>query len=206
MKLRSSAIGLRPAGNGRPASRRLAATSLGAQPMRGRWADRLDRTPEMDGKAKPVDELTDSDLERFPVWAFVNDDSDELLVRPVVITPVDDLDGCLVATSVLLADKSRRQALVGNISVRNPRATQHFLTLSMSSGGRWFDSPGTTTWTTSGAVRLPWRTFLAYRSPKYSRSVTTFACTSGSPWREPSVSLRSRRANDSPPRNWPVWH
>jgi hypothetical protein len=50
--------------------------------------------------AKSVDQLSGTDLDHFPLWTFVNDDSDELLVRPVMRTRVRDLSGMLVGTYV----------------------------------------------------------------------------------------------------------
>ena len=69
----------------------------------------------MPSDAKSVDELSASDLEQNPVWAFVNDDSDELLLRPVKNTPVRDMAGKVVGTLVALANGARVYALLGNI-------------------------------------------------------------------------------------------
>jgi hypothetical protein len=93
---------------------------------------------EMRAKAKSVDELSEQDLDSFPIWTFVNRDADHFIVRPVARTPVRDLSGKLVGTFVVLADGTRRRALLGNIDVASARLTQHFLTLSIESGGTWF--------------------------------------------------------------------
>ena len=83
---------------------------------------------------KRVDELGSKDLDEFPVWTFVN----ELLVRPVGRIPVRDLSGSLVATRVVLANGTSVRAVLGNIDLANPRATQHFLTLSVDRDGQRF--------------------------------------------------------------------
>jgi len=77
--------------------------------------------PKTDGAAKSIEDLTDEDLVRHPVWAFVNDDANELLVRPVTRTPVRDLTGQVVGTHVRLACGRQMRALLGNVDLANPR-------------------------------------------------------------------------------------
>jgi hypothetical protein len=87
---------------------------------------------------KRVDELSGEDLDEFPVWSFVNDDADELLLRPVKRLPVPNLSGAIVGTWVVLANRTRVRATLGNVDVKNPRATQHFLQLSVARERQWF--------------------------------------------------------------------
>ena len=88
---------------------------------------------------KPVESLTVADLEAHPVWEYLNDDEiGETMVQPVEKLPVESLDDRLVGSQVRLANGSRVWALIGNFNVTNPRDTQHFLTLSIEHGGKWF--------------------------------------------------------------------
>jgi len=52
--------------------------------------------------------------------------------------PVDSLDNRLVGAQVRLANGSLVWALIGNLDVGNPRATQHLLTLSIERNGERF--------------------------------------------------------------------
>ncbi len=88
---------------------------------------------------KPVESLTVADLQAHPVWEWLNDDEiDDMMMQPVEQLPVESLDNRLVGTQVCLASGSRVWALIGNFDVTNPRATQHFLTLSIEHDGKWF--------------------------------------------------------------------
>jgi hypothetical protein len=87
---------------------------------------------------KPVELLQVSDLEANPVWEFVNDDSgDETEVHPVVDLPAQTLAGKVVGTQVRLANGDHRWAFLGNIDADDPRATEHFVTLSVEHRGKW---------------------------------------------------------------------
>lgn len=88
--------------------------------------------------AKSIDDLSADDVDQYPVWAFVNDDANELAVRPIAKIPVRNLVGKIVATSVRLANGREVRALLGNIDLSNPRLTQHFLIVSVENGGDWF--------------------------------------------------------------------
>lgn len=94
----------------------------------------------MSGRTKRVEELTDADLNLFPVWRYVNDEvrHGEIFVRSIKKTPVKNLDGCVVGTRVRLANGAEVWALVGNVDSNNPRLTRHFLTLSVLRDGSWF--------------------------------------------------------------------
>jgi hypothetical protein len=88
---------------------------------------------------KPVDSLTVADLQAFPVWQYTNrEGADETHVRPVKRTPVTSLTGKVVGTQATLANGERIWALIGNVDSKNPRITEHFLTLSVERDGRWF--------------------------------------------------------------------
>jgi hypothetical protein len=88
---------------------------------------------------KPVEALTVADLQAHPVWEYLNDvDIGYTTMRPVEKLPVKSLDNRLVGAQVRLANGSRVWALIGNFNVTSPRDTEHFLTLSIERGGKWF--------------------------------------------------------------------
>src|SRR5450756_757215 len=88
---------------------------------------------------KPVEALTVADFRAHPVWEYLNDDEiGETMVQPVEKLPVESLDNRLVGAQVRLANGLQVWGLFGNFDVTNPRATQHFLTLSIERGGKWF--------------------------------------------------------------------
>jgi len=88
---------------------------------------------------KPVESLTVADFEAHPVWEFLNDDEiGETMVRPVDKLPVESLDNRVLGFQIRLANGSRVWASIGNFDVTNPRATQHFLILSIERSGKWF--------------------------------------------------------------------
>ena len=60
------------------------------------------------------------------------------MVQPVEKIPVESLDNRELGTQVRLANGSQVWAIIGNVDVTNPRATQHFLFLSIERGGEWF--------------------------------------------------------------------
>lgn len=91
-------------------------------------------------KAKTIGSLTVADLQAFPVWEFTNSEGvDETFVRPVKRTPVVSLTGRVVGTQVVLANGKRVWGLIGNVDLKNPRVTEHFLTVSVERNGDWFD-------------------------------------------------------------------
>ena len=90
---------------------------------------------------KPVSDLNPSDLERHPVWEYSNADelwSDETVVKPVKLLPVDTLQGRVVGTLLRLANGGDAWGLLGNIDTASARMTRHFLTVSVFNDGRWF--------------------------------------------------------------------
>lgn len=84
-------------------------------------------------KPLPVDEVTAVLLKKHPVWEFVPESvyRDETYVKPVDRLPVRTLRNRLVATRVTLANGESVLALLGNIDLRDPHPTEHFLTLSV---------------------------------------------------------------------------
>jgi hypothetical protein len=88
---------------------------------------------------KPVESLTVADLKATSVWQYANrDTAGEMLVRAVKKVPVKNVTGKLIGTQVRFANGAQAWALIGNIDPRNPRLTEHFLTLSIEHAGRWF--------------------------------------------------------------------
>ena len=88
---------------------------------------------------KQVEDLRVSDLQAHPVWQYSDsDDGLETSVMPVKRIPVTSLLGKLVGTTVTLANGKEVWAVIGNVDEKNPRLTQHFLTLSVECDGRWF--------------------------------------------------------------------
>jgi len=85
---------------------------------------------------KPVEELTVSDLSDHPVWEYVA--AGETAVIPVGDLPVDSLQARVVGTRVRLANGCMMWAVVSGLSLRDPRSTRHFLTLSVENHGEWF--------------------------------------------------------------------
>src|SRR5450756_442436 len=93
----------------------------------------------MNENIKPVESLTVADFKAHPMWEYLNDDEiGETMVQPVKMIPVETLDNRLLGTQVRLANGLQVWALIGNVDVTNPRATQHFLTLSIERSGKWF--------------------------------------------------------------------
>lgn len=93
---------------------------------------------------KPAHLLTPEDFESYPVWEYDlehegDDEQDETWVRPVEAYPVDDLDNCVLGSTVVLANGSRMPASFANISLNNERSTREFLTLSLWYQGEWID-------------------------------------------------------------------
>ena len=88
---------------------------------------------------KPAESLTVADFQAHPVWEFLNNDEiGETMVQPVKKLPVETLENRLIGEQVRLANGSLVWALIGNFDVTNPRAIQHFLTLSIDRSGKWF--------------------------------------------------------------------
>ena len=85
---------------------------------------------------KPIENLTVSDLSRFPVWEYVT--AGDTAVKSVGDLPVESLQDRVVGTRVQLANGDRLWAIMSGVSLRDPRSTRHFLTLSIEKDGGWF--------------------------------------------------------------------
>jgi len=88
---------------------------------------------------KPVELLQIEDLEKFPVWTFMNNDlKAETLVKSVKRIPVKSLTGKVVGLKVTLADGTRAWTIVGNVDANNSSLTEHFLSISFYKDKTWF--------------------------------------------------------------------
>jgi hypothetical protein len=102
-----------------------------------RWSRmKKDRRPKGRRNSKPVDGLTPEDLDRFPVWEYdlANEGDprrDETWVRPVKKIPVTDLGNRVVAATLLLNNGVRLTGCLGNVDLRNEKATRESLILSV---------------------------------------------------------------------------
>lgn len=95
----------------------------------------------MKPNVKPLETLTPADLESCPIWEYTNADEEEIgetAVRPVKSARVKALSGKVVGTKVRLANGDEVWGMLGNVDHSNPRATQHFLTLTVFRGERSF--------------------------------------------------------------------
>lgn len=89
--------------------------------------------------AKPLENITVDEIQENPVWRFRSQRGhDDALLVPVKRIPCSDLTGKIVGTQVKLANGSLIWAFLGNIDPSNPRLTEHFVTISVHSGGKWF--------------------------------------------------------------------
>ena len=89
-------------------------------------------------KIKSVTNLSIQDLESTSIWQYINDDSNELALKPLKTIPVKNLTGKIVATQVKLVNGSLFWGLIGNIDTTNQKLTEHFLTFSIYNNGKWF--------------------------------------------------------------------
>jgi hypothetical protein len=88
---------------------------------------------------KPILSLQISDLEKYPVWEFSNnEESDDTEVRPIKRLPVSSLAGRTIGSRVLLANGQHVWAIIGNLDTNNPQMNEHFVTLSIGWKGKWF--------------------------------------------------------------------
>lgn len=103
------------------------------------------RCPKYSQNNKPVDKLTISDLNRFPVWEFdlANEGlpgRDETWVKPVKDLPVTDLSNRVIGTLTQLASGRSVFCLFDNIELQNQQMTEQFigLTIIKENGDRFF--------------------------------------------------------------------
>jgi len=85
-------------------------------------------------KPKRVDELGPADFSDYPIWEFVAEEveQDETFMLPVAQRPVDHMNGRLIYTQVVFSCGRAIPALLGNLSVDDPRSTRTFLRSSMT--------------------------------------------------------------------------
>ena len=85
-------------------------------------------------------QLTPLEFMKFPVWEFFTDRENigDTLVRAVSDLPVSTLAGRLVGTTIQLANGQSLQGMLGNVNLKNPMATRHFLSLAVWIEGHWF--------------------------------------------------------------------
>ncbi len=88
---------------------------------------------------KNLSDLTTDDLAEIPVWEYVSGQDESVYVEPVEHLPVRDLRNRIVGTRVVLHNGDMCWAILGNIDLYNKQSTEHFLTLSLEKGARWFD-------------------------------------------------------------------
>ncbi len=93
----------------------------------------------MSARWKLVDELTVADLELHPVWEFIPENEegvpDETAMRPVTELPVTDALGKIFGTRIRLHNGTYQWVTLGNISLRNLRATKQCLLVSFEKDG-----------------------------------------------------------------------
>lgn len=106
----------------------------------------------MPDNAKPVELITISDLQEFPVWEFDIEnegqpDRDETWMIPVTELPVSDLSNRLVGTQAQLSSGEFVSCILGNIDLNNRQKTEQFLCLTVLKDdgnqfflARYFDS------------------------------------------------------------------
>lgn len=86
-----------------------------------------------------IEAITTGEIQETPVWQFASKPrSTEILLTPVRNLPCKHLGGRLVGTQVTLADGSLAWCFLGNVDTSNPKMTEHFVTLSIESNGKWF--------------------------------------------------------------------
>jgi hypothetical protein len=73
------------------------------------------------------------------VWEYADGtDADSTWVRAVKSVPVESLIGKVVGQRVRLANGELMWALIGNLDAHDSGLNEHFVTLSIESGGKWF--------------------------------------------------------------------
>ncbi len=91
--------------------------------------------------SKPVEELQISDLNQYAVWEYITEEiaSDETWVQPVTDYPITSLSNRIVGTKVRLKNCVEYWAILSNISLNDPKSTEHFLTLWIERETKWFE-------------------------------------------------------------------
>jgi hypothetical protein len=86
---------------------------------------------------RTIEQLTPEDFRIHPMWEFVSDPEDELVLLPCESLPVDHLDGRVIGTTVLLRNGTRLDATLYNLVCNSAELTQHVLNLAVYREGRW---------------------------------------------------------------------
>src|SRR5262249_43701394 len=93
----------------------------------------------MNSDVKLVETLTVADIKAHPVWRYLNNDElGETAVRPVKRIPVANLVNRIIGTEVCLANGTSVWATICNVDGKNARKNEHFLTIAIERGGKWF--------------------------------------------------------------------
>ena len=80
----------------------------------------------------PAENLLPIHFAEYPVWTYLNDDEfGETCVIPVETLPVSNLAGCVVGTTVVLANGMPLSAVMSNVDSVNAKKTEHFLNLTV---------------------------------------------------------------------------
>jgi hypothetical protein len=96
----------------------------------------------MKNLSKLIDRIEVAHLAEHPVWAFETNDTNaksDRRLRAIMKLPVKCLAGCLVGTQVQLANGEMKWSVIGNVTLKNPRKTKHFLTVWIENSGKWFE-------------------------------------------------------------------
>src|SRR5436190_14597935 len=88
---------------------------------------------------KSFQDLSLSDVEKYPLWRFTNNDEvDELEIESIRANQVADLTGVIIATQVVFNDNTIHLALLQNVSLLGKQRNDHFLSLTIYANNKWF--------------------------------------------------------------------
>lgn len=93
---------------------------------------------------KLLKQLTEADLEEYPVWCFVpppsgSDSEGEWALSPKKKLPVRNLDGCVVACKAKLNSGDLIWVLLSNVNLTRPELNQYIVEISFLMNGEWFE-------------------------------------------------------------------
>lgn len=89
-----------------------------------------------------ISAMSPSNFESYPVWEFITDDESRLgetSLRPVLGFPVKSMAGRVVGTSVTLSNGVVLNAMLGDMSVKDPFVNAQLLSMSVWLHGVRFD-------------------------------------------------------------------
>src|SRR6266487_124921 len=88
---------------------------------------------------KNVEDLKINDLQKFPVWQYINNDSiGETAVKPIKRIPVKSTNGKIFGVKVSMANHHKIWAMIQNVDATNSRLTELFLTIALEYDSKWF--------------------------------------------------------------------